>query len=214
MQIESVLRRLNALKFFTIVGLMGILAMSARGQEGLCTQETVRLVGHLNHLSNPMGNPTDLAEFVTQYRAYLVSDGTAIKCAKRLGKRLVGQSLSAFSQADYDAAYGGVLAMGGDMDMAHDVAASIRSGALELYVLGKELLWLANVIPSAASGDWGLYNNTGTETRNAIRQVMPIYQQLINMDPAMAQSINNLLTQFGPLAAYQVSMLAQMMGEI
>lgn len=195
-----------------ILGITGLLLFTGSTPPPQCTVESAQILGHLYYLSNPMGNANDLTAFVNQYRAHLTSNGTVMKCAKTLGNKLIAQSLGAFSQADYDDAYGSVLEMGGTMDMAHDVAYDIQSGAVDLLMLGQELLWLVQVIPSAANGDWRLFNTTGTETRNMIREVMPIYQMMFAMDPSMAQIFDDVLAQFGPLVEYQMVMLADMMG--
>ena len=169
-------------------------------------------MGRLYYLSNPMGDGNDLVAFVNQYGTRLASGGDLIKCAEELGKRLIVQSLNAFSLADYHDAYGSVLAMGGTRDQARGVASDIQGGAVDMFMMGKELLWLAEVIPQAAMGDWSLYSNTGTEMRNSIRQVLPIINMVMGSDPAMAQLVNSVIAQFGPLAEYYVVMLTDMVG--
>lgn len=195
-----------------ILGAICILILTGSAPSPQCTVESAQILGRLYYLANPMGNANDLTAFVNQYRAHLTSKGTVMKCAKTLGNRLIIQSLGAFSQADYNDAYGSVLEMGGTMDMAHDIAYDIQGGAVDLFMMGQELLWLAEVMPSAASGDWRLFNTTGTETRNMIREVMPIYEMMFAMDPSMAQIFDNAMAQFGPLVEYQMVMLADMMG--
>jgi len=72
--------------------------------------------------------------------------------ARQIGQALQYQGLTSYSQGDYDDAYGSVLAQGGTIDMAHDVAGSMQSGALDAWMTGKELVWLSEVIPIAANG--------------------------------------------------------------
>ncbi len=195
-----------------LIGITCILVLTGCSSGSKCTVESARLLGQLYDLSNPMADGSDLVAFVNQYRTQLASDGALIRCAEELGKILIVQSLNAFSQSDYDDAYGSVLAMGGNMDQAQGIANDIQGGAVDMFMMGKELLWLVAVMPQAARGDWHPYNNTGTEMRNSIRQVLPIINMVMGSDPAMAQLVNSVIAQFGPLAEYYVVMLTDMVG--
>jgi hypothetical protein len=79
--------------------------------------------------------------------------------------------------------------------------------------MGQELQWLAQVLPPAAEGDWGPYENTGTPMRNQVRQVLPILQIASQMDPSLAAIVDNVMKQFEPIVADQVAMLALMFTE-
>lgn len=195
-----------------VLGVTCILVLISCTSGPKCTVESARLLGRLYYLSNPMGSGNDLVAFVNRNRTNLTNDGALIKCAEELGKRLIVQSLSAFSRSDYDDAYGSVLNMGGTMDQVRGVAGEIQGGTVDMFMMGQELLWLAKVLPPAVNGNWGPFNTTGTESRNMMRQILPIYQMMMATDPAMAQLVNRVIAQFGPLAEYQVVMLADMVG--
>ena len=170
-----------------------------------CPDRAARVLARAYVRSNPTFQG-DIVAHIAQNRLYFVEDGAAIRCAEALGKRLVYTGVKAYDPTAYERAMGV-----GPAEHAGAVADSINSRPADLVAMGQELLWLAKVLPSAARGDWGPYETTGTPMRQQIRQVLPIYQQLMSMDPAMAQIVQGMMQQFEPVAEQQILMLARML---
>lgn len=178
----------------------------------LCDPQPARNMGILLLRSNPLiemdsGQLGAFQSFVQTNSSMLQPNGPTMTCARQLGQALQYQGLKSYSQRDYDDAYGSVLAQGGTIDMAQDVAGSMQSGALDAWMTGKELVWLSEVIPSAAAGNWQPYMATGTESRKQLRQVIAIYSQMPDMQ-AILRDMQPLLASFQPIVEEQMVMAA------
>jgi hypothetical protein len=171
-------------------------------------QTTAKNLGRLYYAVNPLNevqNPNAVMKFINDHKSLLQDDSPTISCARKLGNRLIQSGLNAFSNSDYDRAYGSVLDMGGNMSHARDVANSLQQGAVDAFMIGQELLWIANVVPKAANGDWTDFNNTGTQSRMTMRQVWPIYKTM-----GMSSMLNQYMPLFQPMIEEQVTFLALM----
>lgn len=145
----------------------------------LCDPASARDLGALMIQSSPIIEMNDdrvhnFGNWISGNAQFLKSNGPIIECARNLGNALISRGLSSYMQTDYDDAYGRVLSMGGNMDDGHAVADSMTSGALDAMMMGKELLWLAQVIPAGAEGNWEPYFSSGTSARQQFRQMIPI----------------------------------------
>ena len=176
----------------------------------LCGYAQARNVGLLLYESNVMmeldqQKASEFEAFIRTNAGLLQADGPTIQCARRLGNTLVSKGIGSYSLPDYDRAYESVLADGGTIEMASDVARSMQSGALDAVMTGQELLWLADVIPSAALGDWSKFTSTGTEARNQVRMVAPMVMAMPDMGQ-MLQEVQPVIDQlgFGPVVADQM----------
>jgi hypothetical protein len=188
---------------------------SAKHGVAPCDETAARNVGMLYYATNPVFEQTrsqDLVAFVRSNSQLLEANGPTIQCARIAGSRLVQRGLAAFSPRGYDDAYASALNMGANMDQARSVASSVNSGSLDAVMMGQELLWLAQVVPAAAQGNWGPFNNTGSMSRSNIRQVWPFYQQMMAMDPSMRAILDEVLGQVQPWAEYQVAVLVYWIG--
>ena len=174
--------------------------------------KVAQVVGRVYYLAIPLSEPSELANYVQQNRAYFVENSPVIRCASALGNKLVYQAVSSYSQGDYDKAYESSLEMGATGEIAHSVADSIQSGNLGLFAMGQELLWLAEVLPSAAEGNWTPFNTTGTEARITTRNYLSIVNSMGMMDPETLQIMQASMTQFQTLAEDQIVFLAVMTG--
>lgn len=167
-------------------------------------------MGELLVRSNPLiemnaGQFQSFQGFIQGNSSLLQSNGPTMTCARELGQALQYQGLSSYSQSDYNDAYGSVLAQGGTIDMAQDVAGGMQSGALDAWMTGQELVWLSQVIPSASNGNWQPYLTTGTESRNQVRQVMVLLQSMPDMQ-SMLQEVQHLLLSYQPIVEEQMVM--------
>jgi hypothetical protein len=178
----------------------------------LCYPQPARNVGVLLLRSNPLmemdaARFNAFREFIQQNAALLRAGTATMNCAGQLGRALQQHGLTRYSPREYDEAYGRVLQRGGTIEMANDVADSMRSGALDAWMTGKELVWLSQVIPAAANGNWLPYATTGTESRKQLRQVMVIIEQMPDMQ-GMLNSVQHLLVTFQPQIEEQMVMAA------
>ena len=184
---------------------------SAQAPTCLCAPTQARNMGQLLLQSNPLvemdqARWNNYTSWISSNAQLLTANGPTMSCARELGNALVYQGLQSFGQADYEGSYGRVLEMGGTIEQAQDVAGSMRSGALDAFMTGKELIWLAEVIPQAAQGNWQPFLNTGTESRLQFRQVIPLLQQA-GLGADLGQ-IAPLIDQFGPMVEEQMVMAA------
>ena len=181
----------------------------------LCTEVTARNVGGLYYALNPLNeqsHPQQLMAFVQTNKRLLAPNAPTIQCLRLVGLRLMNQGLASFSMKDSDHAYESALRMGADVDQARSVASSINSGSIEAYMMGEELVWLSEVVPAAAEGDWTRFAGTGTQSRLMFRQVWPLYQQMLAMDPSMRTILESAMAQMQPWVEYQVAVLAYWTG--
>ena len=176
----------------------------------ICGHAPARNAGMLLYESNVLmeldqQKASEFEAFIRTNASLLQADGPTIQCAKRLGNTLISRGLGSYSRVDYDRAYESVLANGGTIEMASDVAGSMQSGALDAVMTGQELLWLAEVIPPAARGDWSKFTSTGTEARNQVRMVAPMVMAMPDM-AGMLQQVQPIIDQlgFGPMVADQM----------
>lgn len=184
---------------------------SASKKVQTCSPESARLLGRAFRLANPMNDPRELAGFLQQNRSAFKENGSAIRCAKALGTAMMQQGVNAFSEMSYNDAYGGALQMGANGDQARQIANSMTSGAVDVYIMGEELIWLSKVLPAAALGNWQPFNTTGTMQRQQARQYLPFYRQMSQMDPAISAIFEQTMQQFAPLIEEQVVVYANML---
>ena len=170
---------------------------------------TAKNLGHLYYMVNPlnvMQNPLGVESFIRENKLLLQDDGPTIRCARKLGNKLVQDGLNAFGKTDYDRAYGRVLSMGGNRRHAHAIARSLQDGAVDALMVGQELLWIANAVPKAANGDWTAFNTTGTQSRETMRQIWPLYKQM-----GMQPILDRFIPLFKPMIEEQVKFLTLML---
>ena len=175
---------------------------------GVCSDESARLIARAYYLSNPMTEHDGFQQFVTRNRAVLSAGSPAIQCGRVLGAHLAQRGINAYDADAYRRAMGK-----GPDELAPDVARSFNSGAVDVFAMGRELVWLAEVLPAAAVGDFGPYVTAGTETRAMLRQVLALAGSYAAI-PEFAQMLGmtkSLVPLFEPISEGQILMLAQML---
>lgn len=215
------------------IGIFPITAVVAIGQGGsanaayqpprhqtrdlcICAPKVARDVGALLIRSNFMieSDQSLFAEFRALIEAnatVLRRDGPIVGCMRDLGKALVEQGISQFSRQDYDDAYESVLSQGGTIDQAQSVAESMINGSVDAFITGKELYWLATVLPAASGGDWVPYWNTATESRSQARQGLAIIISMPDMRE-MIPMVHQMFTRLEPLVQNQMVMASCLLG--
>jgi len=174
----------------------------------VCNQVTSRNVAKLYVYALPSQKPETFINIVSSNQNILQENSPTVLCANLLGNRLVNLGIKAYDPDAYESAMGV-----GPGEFAKDVADSINSGAVDLYRMGMELIWLSQVIPQTANGNSTPFLTTGTPWRLQIKQVWPIYQQMMQLDPSMIPLMNQYLNMIGPMTEEQVFMLAMMVGK-
>lgn len=171
-----------------------------------CDQTSAKNVAHLYMLAIPLYPFANFKSTVNQNTNILTANSPTVRCARRLGNRLVTAGINAYDPKAYERAMGV-----GPAQFAGDVAQSIQSGSVDLYMMGKELIWLSKILPPAAAGNYGPFLNTGTLWRQQIRQTIPIINMLLQIEPGTAQIMKDALTMVAPITERQIIMLAMML---
>lgn len=130
--------------------------------------------------------PGDVVGYVNEHRNRFVEEGDVIQMAKAVGSLLVAGGINAYDPETADRAHEAALSSGLNGEQAQGVADSISSGALEMVALGRELLWLAEVLPPVTNGNLIPYQTTGTARRQQIRILLSMYGPMLQ-DPEMRQ---------------------------
>ena len=197
-----------------LVGVAG-LVIGCGGGPHPCVEISSRLVAKSYVLTIPLlGRDNEMIPLMQSNRGYFTQEGGAIRCMQRLGAALVQGGLarsSEFSGSSATELFGGSMPEG----LGHlpgQVDASMRSYGSEMFTMGQELIWLANVLPAAAQGDYTPYNTTGTDTRRMMYQVLPMYQMLCQMDPSICQMMLGMFREMAPQIEQQVYVFARQLG--
>jgi len=180
--------------------------------QSVCDDNTARIIGKLYYISNPIfvfDNWTMLDEFVKNNRNILLPGSPVIECMKQSGNNMIRINMQSFDPQSGNKAYESVIGMGGSMDDANAIKSNIESNQIELYSLGLELIWLSEVLPKGAQGDWSDFFNTGTQTRRAALEAISIMlPQLRVLDGGYALNyLINYFKQYQPYLEYQTALM-------
>ena len=199
--------------------LVGVLLFMGFEEQALsadaCDEVSSRLVAKSYVLTMPLlGRDNEMVPLMQSNREYFAQGGGAIRCMQRLGTTLVQGGLARsreFSGSSATERFGSSMPEG----LAHlpgEVDASMGSYGSDMFTMGQELLWLANVLPAAAQGNYTPYNTPDTTTRRMLYQVLPMYQMLCQMDPSICQMMLGMFREMAPQIEQQVYVLARQLG--
>lgn len=202
------------IKFLVVlVGVVGLI--SGNNPAMACDEASSRLVAKAYVLTIPLLNrANELIPIMQSNQAHFSQGGSAIRCMQNLGAALVQGGLAQNNQFGGNTAterFGGQMPPG----LAHlpgQVDNSMQSYGSDMFTMGQELRWLANVLPAAAQGNYVPYNTTGTQTRRTMNQVLPIYQMLCQMDPSICQMMLGMLGEMTPQVEQQIYLFARQLG--
>ncbi len=149
---------------------------------------TALLIGMLYVLSCPSleTHEYDIYDMVSEYEQFLYEDGAIIQGMKRLGDLMVAHGTQNFNFTNTvenntkEKVIGmcnsvGLEAKAGSF--SDKVVSGMRNEQLQPIIIGKELIWLSNVIPDAANGDWDSSHNTGSSIRREAKAEIAQVQQ-------------------------------------
>ena len=171
-----------------------------------CNSNTARLLAKAYALSQPLSTG-NLEYYLRSNRQAFQESGRAIKCAKKLGTFLQTNGLRTFDSHAYERVM--EIAPPELAGSARETAQSLQSGSLDAYTIGKELLWLSQVLPAATQGNYEPFNNTGTYLRQQMRQYMRIVGPILRENQGLINHLNKTL--INPLIEEQITMLALML---
>lgn len=192
-----------------------ILVVSCK-KTSACDEVTARLVARAYVLSIPLFfKENDLIPLMADSKDYFLEDGKAIRCMQTLGTALTQSGMADLEQnREYSATerFGGSMPEGLE-HLPGQVDASIQSYGNDMFTMGQELLWLSQVLPPAAEGDYEPYKTTATATRQLMAQILPIYQMLYQMDSSMYQMMQNMMQQMQPILEQHVYLLVRQLND-
>jgi hypothetical protein len=175
-----------------------------------CTPTIGRVIGRMYTASNPAneidGRNAAFEEQTVSAAKALSSNSPVITCAARVGTAMANGALRAFSVADGDRAYERAVAWGATPEVAAGVRESMTSGTVDTFAMGRELQWLATVLPIVAEkNDWTPYYQTGTPWRQQLRQGMAAMRALGQLSGDADPLTRQIMGVMGPIAEYQVA---------
>ena len=180
---------------------------------GPCDATTAVGLGQIYYAVTPINELTNFPSvqaYVQGRAGFLAADGRAIACARLAGSRLQTEGLRAMSTIDRAGLAANAAALGADGTQAAAVADSVAGGAVDLFTIGTELLWMAAVLPAASQGVWGPYLDSSRAPvgRGAIRQV----GQLGALDPTLQQILTASYAGGQRILEQQVALLVSEAG--
>lgn len=154
-----------------------------------CDPGTSALVAHAYVLSIPLiGRENELVPYMNSASGFFAESGQATRCMQSVGAALVKKGEVMSNQFSGHAAterFGGRVPTGLE-HLPGQVDSGLRSFGADTAAMGAEFLWLSQVLPAAAQGNYTPYNTTGTPARQTMRQVWPVYCRL---DPQLCQMV-------------------------
>lgn len=157
-----------------------------------CDDQSARLVAHAYVLSNPLlGQENELIPLMQYNMTYFLPEGKAIQCMQSLGTGLVQKGMALSNQFSGNLAsnrFGGRMPAG-LQNLPGQVDQNLRSFGANQVIMGKELIWLSQVLPAALLGNPTLYQTTGTDFRQMQRLQLRMYLTLCQMAPALCQDM-------------------------
>jgi len=208
---EDAMKRVGSMLF-----LFGALLFTGCREKAVpCDEETSRLVAKAYVLSAPfIGRENELIPLMQYNSNYFSKGGRAIRCMQSLGTALMQGGLE---QSKQFSGYSAVERFGPSMpsELAHlpgQVDDSLRSYGSDMYSMGKELVWLSQVLPPAVQGNYTPYKTTGTEIRQMAAQALPIYQMLCQMNPDTCRMMQSMFLEMTPMLEQQIYTFARQLG--
>lgn len=166
-----------------------------RQKECPCNTALAKEIAAMYVLSNPVNETQNYPLLVSKLREYypdLNNKSDIIRCMRVIGNRFLVAAYEPF--VDLEIAKKRIYQIGIESRLTPDIYErtynDLISGSLDLYNFGRELIWLSNVLPSAVRGDSTLFFNTGTKTRNVIRNCLAGRNAMMMNDPLTIRYVN------------------------
>lgn len=165
-----------------IFTLCTIFFSAADSAERLCTDSTAEKVAQIYALLAPHIERENLPKLINDRTLTigLSRDGQLIKCMKSAGSKFVHKGISDYDKHAYEKAINKAREIGAP-ELASGVASSINQISVSTFILGTELLWLSDVLPKVIDGNSATFFQTGTNSRNQIRQALASARMIESM---------------------------------
>lgn len=171
--------------------------------------ETARLVGELYNLAGVLKSSyMELQLFLRENDSAFARNSALTACMRDFGIFLQTQGHISYSKNPHSEIYEDAINVGANPDQARVIANDMTRDAGDMVLIGKEMVWLSEVIPSAVEGDWSLFQQSGTEMRQQVRMALVLMQQM--NDPSMNAFLQDAVSQFEPYMTEYIASLALM----
>jgi hypothetical protein len=176
--------------------------------ECIFNKKTARLIGEIYMLSDPMNDPNELVCFIKDHQDYFMEEGILVKSTLQLGTWMLDQKKSSLDMESILQVKNKLVDCQISEAYAFELLVRFRKSNVNFIDLGRELIWLSEVLPCLARGDLKTYLCTGTEFRNNFGNILSWYKNIHNSDPEVAEIITNRKPCSRPVTADQISLLA------
>jgi len=191
-----------------------------------CSQDAALVLARAYILAQPLlvaddiyiNNGEPLRKWVAQRPDVFGREGVVTRCAARVGPRIAQQGIGLYDPNAYEKVMDSSPAE--ISHLSQDVADRMNDSATNLFELGQELTWLAEILPAVADGDLEPFLNTGYTLRNEKKQLAQAafanVRAMCQMDPAgcrenfsmMVPALKKAVDETQYATAYSIVMLA------
>ena len=192
----------------------------ARRSESPCTDIAANALARAYGLAIPISGDTfsliidessPLTKYVRSNRALFTRGGSSVRCAAAVGRHVVslGPETLRSNQDIYDAVerrWGGHAP-----DIAASAALELRNQGSDMYSLGDELMWLAQVLPDVVESNYSSFNAANSQARQTLKQYLSLFDTMLGMAgdrELFRQVFNQTKEQYGPYTENALIILA------
>jgi hypothetical protein len=169
---------------------------------------TARILADVYLLSNPMNDPNELIQYIQDKPEYFRQNGAVTVAARNLGNWILSNNIRSFEEDCLEKIENQLQKENFSKEYASDLLSEIKKSKFDCNSIGKELIWLSKLLPELSKGNLKEYLNTGTEIRQQLRMVIPLYQVMHNSDPEIAELILKDKNCYHQKMADQIQLLA------
>jgi len=150
---------------------------------------TAKILADVYILSNPMNDPNELIHYIQSKPKYFRENGVITNAARNLGNWILSNNIMSFEEDCLEKIKKQLKRENISREYASDVLSEIKKSKFDCKSIGRELIWLSRLLPELSKGNLEKYLYTGTEIRQQLRMVIPIYDVMHNSDPEIAELI-------------------------
>jgi hypothetical protein len=172
-----------------------------RVKECPCNADMAREIAAIYVMLNPVEENHNYPMVISQLQeSYpdLNNKSDLIRCMRMIGKRYLYAGIQPF--IDDESARTQIYKIGLECEISQEIFErtyyDLIYRSVDMYNFGKELLWLASVLPTAVRGDSTRYYYTGTITRNMIRDWITSTDEFIMDDPLTSSSMYDVFREY------------------
>lgn len=183
------------------------------GQHIPSKEITARILADVYMLSNPMNDPNELIQYIQSNPKYFRKDGAITVAARNLGNWVLSNDVRSLEDNCLEKIKKQLEKENFSKEYASNLLSEIKKSQFDCKSIGKELVWLSELLPDLSEGNIKEYLCTGTEIRQQLRMVIPLYQVMHNSDPEIAELILKDKNCYYQKMADQIQLLALLSNE-